>query len=132
MDREDMNYISNLEDAVREKWGEIAADNPMKHFDEEDREQYKEEVERINKKFFKSRRESADKKDIGDSVKIDEEFFVGREGNDICEVCKRYSFKSKDDLYLKQYGSCKECYIEYIEGRENRWENGWRPDNEDR
>jgi hypothetical protein len=32
-------------------------------------------------------------------------------------------------MYLSKYDCCFECYVEYIEDREQRWEKGWRPDN---
>ena len=61
-------------------------------------------------------------------------FFVSRklinkETNRSCSVCDKYSFSLKDDMYLSKYDCCFECYVEYIEDREQRWEKGWRPDN---
>lgn len=29
------------------------------------------------------------------------------------------------------YGCCIECFIEFVEGREARWKDGWRPTAED-
>ena len=49
------------------------------------------------------------------------------ESNRSCSTCKTYSFKSKDDVYMTKFGCCWNCYIQYIEGREERWKNGWRP-----
>ena len=44
-----------------------------------------------------------------------------------CPVCNVYSFKSNDDVYMSKFDCCEKCYIQYIEGREDRWKTGWRP-----
>ena len=44
-----------------------------------------------------------------------------------CPVCGIYSFKSNDDVYMLKFECCEKCYIQWIEGREERWKNGWRP-----
>ncbi len=52
---------------------------------------------------------------------------INKNTNKTCCVCERYSFESHDDLYLTKFETCKECYIQYIEDREERWTKGWRP-----
>jgi hypothetical protein len=44
-----------------------------------------------------------------------------------CPVCDEYSFNQKDDLYMNKYKCCFKCYVQYVEGREERWKTGWRP-----
>ena len=44
-----------------------------------------------------------------------------------CPVCSVYSFKSNDDMYMSKFDCCEKCYIQYVEGREERWKKGWRP-----
>jgi hypothetical protein len=29
------------------------------------------------------------------------------------------------------HGACSDCYIQWIEGREPRWDSGWRPSPEE-
>ena len=53
---------------------------------------------------------------------------MGRYRSD-CPVCGKYSFQLKDDLYMNKFDCCYECFIQYIQGREERWDSGWRPDN---
>ena len=36
--------------------------------------------------------------------------------------CKRYSFNLKDDVYMNKFECCFECYIKYVEGREELWQ----------
>ena len=44
-----------------------------------------------------------------------------------CSVCGTYSFKKKDDLYINKFECCWLCYIQWVDGREERWKKGWRP-----
>jgi len=46
-----------------------------------------------------------------------------------CPVCSSYSFSAKDDLYMLKFECCFNCYVQYVEGREERWKSGWRPNN---
>ena len=33
----------------------------------------------------------------------------------------------KDDVCLVKFDCCNNCYIQYVENREERWLKGWRP-----
>jgi len=44
-----------------------------------------------------------------------------------CPVCDDYSFSTRDDVYLNKWDCCYRCYVQWVEGREERWEQGWRP-----
>ena len=46
-----------------------------------------------------------------------------------CPTCNSYSFEYSDDVYFTKFGCCFNCYILYVEGREERWSSGWRPNN---
>ena len=35
-----------------------------------------------------------------------------------------------DDKTYFKFGCCRYCYVEFIEHREQRWLDGWRPDQE--
>ena len=35
--------------------------------------------------------------------------------------------KSMDDVCLTKFECCNTCYLQYVEGREERWLKGWRP-----
>ena len=54
---------------------------------------------------------------------------INKEANRSCPVCDKYSFSLNDDLFLNKYDCCYECYVIYVEDREERWKKGWRPDN---
>ena len=48
----------------------------------------------------------------------------------ICEITLR-SGPGGDDKTLYKWGCCLHCFIEFVEHREERWEGGWRPSEED-
>ena len=35
--------------------------------------------------------------------------------------------KQLDDVYMSKFDCCFKCYIQWGEGREDRWSTGWRP-----
>jgi hypothetical protein len=47
--------------------------------------------------------------------------------NYYCAVCGKYNYKLDDLRYSFKYETCQRCYIRYIEDRELRWKEGWRP-----
>ena len=100
----DQDYIAKLERAITQKYGSKTVDNPHGAWDEEKVEQ--------------------------DGFLINQKL-LNRDANRSCPVCTTYSFHPQDDLYMNKFECCKVCYIKWIEGREERWNTGWRPDNED-
>ena len=55
---------------------------------------------------------------------------INTDSNRSCPVCHEYSFKSSDDVYMSKFECCQNCYIQWVEDREERWNTGWRPNNE--
>lgn len=39
--------------------------------------------------------------------------------------------KGKSTGTFYDYGCCIDCFIQFIEGREQRWKDGWRPSAEE-
>ena len=123
----DPNFIIKLEKAIKEKYGEEAIQNPKKYWNPDKEESHQEDVKQFYKrKFFKQTQNSKEKyKGFLVSKKL-----LSRENKRDCPVCKQYSFSVKDDLYMSKFECCFGCYIQYVEGREERWESGWRPPQE--
>ena len=125
MKKKDWDYIAKLEKAIAEKYGEEAVQNPAKFWDKEKEKEYLKELK---------------EQGIGDqSVRYEEKvevdgFFIpkkliNKDTNRVCPVCGVYSFIKKDDVYMNKYECCYKCFITYVEDREERWLNGWRPKN---
>ena len=47
-----------------------------------------------------------------------------------CKVCDYLLNTSQDIESSRQHGCCNECYITFVESREEEWKKGWRPDKE--
>ena len=117
----DYNKIAKYEKAIKEKYGEETIQNPKKEWTQEKEIAYLEDL-----KAFHARREHIKKVEEAEGFTIKERA-ASREAKRDCPVCESYSFSSKDDLYMNKFECCFDCYIQYIEGREERWKSGWRP-----
>ena len=118
----DYNEIAKYEKAIKDKYGNEAIQNPKKNWDEKKEAKYLEEL----KAFYKgaSRKKKREQSEGFEIVNKKTENRVERN----CPVCSLYSMSSRDDLYMNKFQCCFECYIQYVEGREERWKTGWRPE----
>ena len=62
-------------------------------------------------------------------VLIPKKLFTRDSQSRTCPVCSVYSFDPKDDVYMKKFECCYNCYIQWVHDREERWKTGWRPNN---
>jgi len=127
MTEKDPNYIPKLEKAIAQKYGSEAVDNPRKFWDEDKEQEYLEQSRLLLEKNQKSERQS-EKVETGGFL-INKKL-LNKDTNRVCSVCEKYSFKVGDNLYINKFECCKGCYIKWIEGREERWSSGWRPQKE--
>ena len=122
----DLNRIAAIEKAIKEKYGSDAIAHPRADWDDEKEQKYLEEIRKLSERK-QVVAEKTDKVDNGG-------FFISKkllnkETRRECPVCSVYSFDMKDDVYMNKFECCYECYIQYIDGREERWKTGWRPNN---
>ena len=118
--------IAGIEKAIRAKYGDAAVLHPRANWDDDKERDYLEQIKKL----------AAKKRRVSDTVdKVDNGGFfmpkklLNKESERKCPVCSVYSFNIQDDIYMSKYECCFECYIQYVEGREERWQTGWRPDN---
>ena len=122
--KKDPDYIVRVEKAIAEKYGEETIQNPKSNWNEEKEQDYLDQLKKLSEKERKNQ-ESRDK--IDNNGFLISKKLLNRESERVCPVCDSYSFSLKDDLYKNKYGCCLKCYIQWVEGREERWEAGWRP-----
>ena len=122
--KKDLNYIAALEKAIKEKYGDLATMNPKYFWNEEKEKNYIEDTKTAVKNQLKNEN-SREKIDL-DGILMPKKL-INKNSNKICEGCKSYSFNKEDDVYLNKFSTCKKCYVQYIEDREERWMSGWRP-----
>ena len=127
MSDKDPNYIPKLEKAIAQKYGEEAINNPRRFWDEDKEKDYIAQSQEEQRKFAKLA-ETQDKVEQ-DGFLINKKLLT-RDHNRTCPVCSIYSFHPRDDLYMNKFEACFACYIQYIDGREERWTTGWRPNKE--
>lgn len=121
MNNKDPNYIAKLEKAIAEKYGAETVAHPKAEWDEEKEKEYLNEL----KTNYRSEAREQEKEEVN-GVLISKEL-LNRETKRSCPTCNTYSFKSVDDLYMTKFDCCMNCYIQWVEGREERWKTGWRP-----
>mgnify|MGYP001234357474 CR=1 FL=1 len=124
----DPNYIAKIEKAISQKYGDTTTLNPTSQWDEEKEKDYIEQSVKARQKFAKAA-------DAEDKVEQDGFFInkklLSRDQNRTCPVCEKYSFHPRDDLYMNKFEACYKCFTRYIDGREERWITGWRPNKEE-
>lgn len=124
MSKTDPNYVAKLEQAIAKKYGKVAVQNPRGNWDEEKEKNYLQQLKDLAKKENKFR-EQSEKIEI-DGVYISRKT-LNRSSVRTCTVCEIYSMRRKDDVYMTKFECCRQCYITWVEGREERWYSGWRP-----
>tara|TARA_R100001015_G_C4634100_1_gene199960 strand:+ start:147 stop:518 length:372 start_codon:yes stop_codon:yes gene_type:complete len=122
MNNKDLNYIAGLEKAIKQKYGEEAVQNPSSNWTPEKEKEYLQQL-----------KENKVKEMTADRVEEHEGFLfsaklIKKDSKSVCDVCSNI-LKQQDMLYETKYECCRNCYIQHVEGREDRWEQGWRPDN---
>ena len=117
----DPNYAAKVEKAIAEKYGKEAVVNPKSEWDDDKEKEYLAEL----KNNYRNDKSESERVELG-GVLISKEL-LNKESKRSCPTCNTYSFKSVDDLYMTKFDCCNKCYIQWIEGREERWKLGWRP-----
>ena len=107
----DPDYAIKVEKAISDKYGVETIQHPAKNWNPQKEEIYLEQIKLLNQKLDKI------------SKKL-----LNKDSNRSCPVCNIYSFDTKDDVYMSKHQCCRNCYIKYVEDREDRWASGWRPD----
>mgnify|MGYP003142641827 FL=1 len=124
--KKDLDYIAKLERAIKQKYGSDAIQNPASYWDEEKEKEYLQQL-----KEYSVKRDSIDDK----IAKVDAGGFLvnkkllNKDNKINCPVCKKRTKTVRDDIYMNKFECCEQCYIEHVEDREDRWLQGWRPNN---
>ena len=122
------DYVAKLEKAIAQKYGDETVTNHKSAWDNDQEKEYLQQTKEERTRLAKLA-ESQDKVEQ-DGFLINKKL-LNRDHKRVCPVCEKYSFHPKDDLYMNKFGACLPCYIQYIEGREERWATGWRPQEEE-
>jgi hypothetical protein len=122
--KKDLNEIAKYEVAISKKYGKEAIKHPKADWSDEKEEEYQQQIRELYEKEVKYR-EKNEKVEV-DGILISKKLF-SRDEDRVCPVCSSYSFELRDNVYMTKFDCCFKCYIQWVEGRENRWKAGWRP-----
>jgi len=124
MGNKDYDKIAAIEKAIGEKYGKETIVNPRANWDENKEKEYLEQMKGL---YRNSNRKSEwqEKVDVN-GVKVSKKL-LNMESLKNCPVCSAFSKSVKDDVSLIKFDCCNKCHIQYVEGREERWLKGWRP-----
>ena len=123
MSKKDPNYVVKIEQAIAKKYGDQTVQHPKKDWTDEKEKEYLQQQRELHYKLLQE--EDIDKVEVN-GVFVPKKL-IKKNSNRSCPVCNVYSFKSNDDVYMSKFGCCEKCYIQWVEGREERWKTGWRP-----
>ena len=123
MSKKDPNYAIKVEKAIAEKYGEQTVQHPRKDWTDEKEKEY---LSQLKELYSRELKEYDHDKVEKDGVFVPRKL-INKNSNRSCPVCNTYSFKSNDDVYMTKFDCCEKCYIQWVEGREERWKKGWRP-----
>ena len=126
MSKKDPNDIAAIEKAIAQRYGEETIKNPRADWDQEKEKEYLQQMRELYARTTKNR-EREEKVDVN-GIKVTKKL-LNRESLKTCPVCGAFPKSVKDDVCLVKFDCCNNCYIQYVEGREDRWLQGWRPDN---
>jgi len=124
MKKEDPNQIAAVEKAIAEKYGSETIQNPRGNWNETKEKEYLEQMKEFYQKT-QLNEEWQEKIDVN-GIKISKKLF-NRESLKCCPICNSFAKKSMDDVCLVKFDCCFNCYIQFVEDREERWLKGWRP-----
>ncbi len=124
----DLNKIAAFEKAIGKKYGKETVQNPNAGWDDDKEKEYLETTKKFESKVSKYHEDN-------DLVETDgflmPKRLLNTDSKRTCPVCSTYSFDKGDDFYMHKYECCQNCFIQYVDGREERWQTGWRPNQEE-
>jgi len=120
----DLNRIAAIERAIAKKYGKEAIQNPRANWDEEKEKEYLKQLKELAQK--ERRTQEASEKVLVNGVLVSKKL-LNKEPIGSCPVCNKYTRKVGDDIAMAKYDCCNDCYIKWVEHREERWLGGWRP-----
>ena len=122
--KKDLNDIAKYELAISKKYGKEAIQHPKADWNDEKEKEYQQQIRDLYQKEVKYR-EKNEKVEV-DGILISKKLF-SKDEDRVCPVCSVYSFELRDNVYMTKFDCCFKCYIQWVEGREDRWKTGWRP-----
>lgn len=123
--KKDWDTIAAVEQAIAKKYGKESVQDFRSGWEPEKEKEYLEQI-KARRKLTENR--TSDSETILKGDVIINKRIKKAATERTCPVCKTYSFSRRDDLYMNRFECCEQCYITFVVNREERWRDGWRPD----
>ena len=120
MKKPDLNTVAKIEQAISKKYGPETIINPKSRWSKEKELEYLQQI-KVQHKNELRRREDTEKINK-DGFLLSKKLLTNKEDR-TCPACFVYSFEQKDDVYMNKYDCCHRCYLKFVEGKEERWQN---------
>lgn len=101
--------VAALEKAISKKYGDVAIKNPKSGWDEDKEQEYQEQTKILQKRQKKAEDEQ-DKVEV-DGFFLSKKLLTREKESRTCPECSTYSFDNIDDLYMRRYKCCYNCYM---------------------
>jgi len=121
----DWDHIAKIEKAIRQKYGREAIINPNSGWSEDKEKEYIAQLREMSS--HQDAMERQQEKVELDGFLINKKLLTRETSILNCPVCTKRLKTIKDDIYNNKFECCHKCFINYVEGRVERWQNGWRP-----
>lgn len=125
--KKNIEYVGKVEKAIKDKYGDETIVNPRSLWDDEKEKEYIEQAKENAEKYF-------EKEEDDDIVEKDGVFIskklLTKSNAENCDTCKKYLLSSRDKVFIVKWDCCYQCYVKWVEDREERWLSGWRPSEE--
>jgi len=104
--KHDSRYVANLENKVKEKYGDLATSTFKPDWTQKEKEEFRQQFIKFHEKITRNQ-------------KTNKQYTI----NNTCPICDSFSFFKIDDLYLTKFSCCYRCYLSYLEGKEKEYLN---------
>lgn len=119
-----LEELQQIEHAIKTKFGDDAIADPKQFWDPTKEEDFKKQLVEVEEKYLL--REKNEEKIEKNGFLISKSLLTTRKCEG-CQVCGKFFTETTDNIYLLKFECCQNCYILYVEDREERWKQGWRP-----
>ena len=124
--KRDLTFVAGLEKEIAKKYGTEAIQNPKGNWTEESEEEYEDQAKKVFEREFAHQEDN--EKELVNGIYVSKKLI--KKNNLLCGVCHKYHLSLKDEVFIQKF-ECHTCYVQYVEHREQRWRDGWRPNSEE-
>jgi len=124
--KRDLTFVAGLEKEIAKKYGTEAIQNPKGNWTEESEEEYEAQAKKVFEREFSHQEDN--EKELVNGIYVSKKLI--KKNKLSCGVCEKYHLSLKDEVCVQKFECCHACFVRHVEGREQRWESGWRPNKE--